>query len=227
MSLIRFSPQDLSSSSSQRPVLLAPSSTASHFTKLDSCQQRVCSLDSLYAKCIQYHVWKLLVWNSAPHLLLCLTILCPHSLPSSSGWTLLWNLSCFVCLSFFSVLSSVQLQPCLLCLFLSCTHLWVTIGPSVCEYMRGMSTMVHHWWLNPLQRTVKSIRPSDIQMYQEFLLIFSETRRCTNFSLLHTQFVSEEWLFKCSIKQWVWTVIFQWMNLLCRNSGRQPTGSVT
>lgn len=121
--------------------------TASHFTKLDSCQQWVCSLDPLYAKYIQYHVWKLLFWNSAPHSLLHLTDYLTQPTQSALFWltpkldsvfALLFPPCLFVPYFPFSVLSSVvvHLPPCLHSPFVSLLHPpHLTIAPQ-CEGWR-------------------------------------------------------------------------------------------
>lgn len=134
MSLIRFSPKDLSSSSC--PAHSEQSSQSFHRARQLSREMQFSGL--LYAKCIQYLVWKLPVWNSAHHLVLCLRFLCPHGLPSTSGWTLFFfSLSSLVCffLLFFSSLS-VQLQPCLLCFFFlvhpPCGEQWSPQLVSIC-----------------------------------------------------------------------------------------------
>lgn len=122
--------------------------TASRFTELDSCQQRVCSLDPLYAKYIQYHVWKQSCFGIqllTPSSVSVTTSLCPHCLPCS-GWLLTWiqfSLCCFfsVCLSLIFPFSVLLLSlPVSLAAhwhpwYLSYIHLSLTIDPQ-CEGWR-------------------------------------------------------------------------------------------
>lgn len=135
--------------------------TASHFTKPDSCQQRVCSPDPLYAKYIQYHVWKQCCFGIQLHGLSPVSLttsLCPHCLPcSGTGWLLSWTVLSLLLLGFFFLFVPyfscfcpfpflcLSLSPYPLCPLVSLLHPpHVDNSPSVCRLARdnGLSLRI-------------------------------------------------------------------------------------
>lgn len=158
--------------------------TASHFTKLDSCQQRVCSPDPLYAKYIQYHVWKQCCFEIQLCSLPCLTDY--FTLPTLSPLFWFWltsKLDCFVfvvvflmcvCPLFFLLLSfplslSISFPAHSVPWYRSCTHLMLTIGP---QFEGWQETMVYLWGLHPLLGTVEKADTQTIHtVSQDFFFL--------------------------------------------------------
>lgn len=140
--------------------------TASHFMKLDSCQQQLCSLDPLYAKYIQYLVWKQCCFRIqllTPSSVLLTTSLCPHNL-LCSGWLRSWTFSLSLCFFFFFYnLSVIFISLSFFCrsLFSVPAHFSLGISPAPppdnSPSVWVPSTMVHLWGLHPLQGTVERV----------------------------------------------------------------------
>lgn len=135
-----------SSHSSTPPPPCNETRTASHFMKLDSCQQRVCSPDPPYAKYIQYHVWKQCCFRIqllTPSSVSLTTSLLPTLSPlfwltpklDSVFALLFFSLSVCPLFSYvrpFFLSLSISLPAHPLPWYLSCTHLAVTMAPQ-CE----------------------------------------------------------------------------------------------